>query len=53
MVATPIALANLVAFLASGFWGWMADNRPALGDDHPGVHRHLLAPLYLFTTDPL
>jgi len=25
MVAMPIALANLVAFLASGFWGYVAD----------------------------
>lgn len=25
MVGLPIALANLVAFLASGFWGWVAD----------------------------
>jgi len=25
-VATPIAIANFLAFLASGFWGWTADH---------------------------
>lgn len=25
LVATPVALANLLAFLAMGFWGWTAD----------------------------
>src|SRR5207302_1525150 len=25
LVATPVALANLAAFIAQGFWGWFAD----------------------------
>ena len=25
MVGTPLALANLIAFLAMGFWGWVGD----------------------------
>ena len=42
MIATPIAIANLVAFLASGFWGCgRRHHRPPLVDDHSGVHRHL------------
>ena len=35
-------VANLVAFLASGFWGMRGGHhRPPLVDDHSGVHRHL------------
>ncbi len=50
MVAMPIALANLVAFLASGFWGWVADR---LGRRWamiiPAAIGLLVTPLYLFT----
>ena len=45
LIATPIALANLVAFLASSSWGWMSRPvGPPLGDDHPGVVRHPARP---------
>jgi MFS transporter, SHS family, lactate transporter len=49
MVAMPIAMANLVAFLASGFWGYVAD---VLGRRWamilPGVVGALVTPFYLF-----
>ena len=51
MVAMPIVLANLVAFLASGFWGWVADifgRRWAM--IIPAVIGVCVTPLYLFTT---
>ena len=51
MTAMPIALANLVAFLASGFWGWVADR---LGRRWamiiPAAIGLFITPLYLFTT---
>ena len=51
MTATPIALANLVAFLASGFWGGVADR---LGRRWamiiPAAIGFFITPLYLFTT---
>jgi MFS transporter, SHS family, lactate transporter len=51
MIAMPIALANLVAFLASGFWGWVADR---LGRRWamiiPAAIGFFITPLYLFTT---
>ena len=54
MVATPIAIANLVAFLASGFWGCLAD---IIGRRWsmiiPAFFGIFVAPIYLLTTDPL
>jgi len=52
LVATPLALANLVAFLAQGFWGVVADKygrRWAM--IIPAAIGILVAPLYLVTTD--
>jgi SHS family lactate transporter-like MFS transporter len=49
MVAMPIAMANLVAFLASGFWGYVAD---VLGRRWamiiPAAIGSLVTPFYLF-----
>jgi MFS transporter, SHS family, lactate transporter len=49
-VAMPIAIANLVAFLASGFWGFVAD---VLGRRWamiiPAAIGIFITPLYLFT----
>jgi SHS family lactate transporter-like MFS transporter len=49
MVAMPIAMANLVAFLASGFWGYVAD---VLGRRWamiiPAAIGALVTPFYLF-----
>jgi MFS family permease len=50
MVAMPIALANLVAFLASGFWGYVADifgRRWAM--IIPAAIGACVTPLYLFS----
>jgi len=50
MVAMPIAMANLVAFLASGFWGYVADifgRRWAM--IIPAAIGALVTPFYLFT----
>jgi MFS transporter, SHS family, lactate transporter len=50
MIATPIALANLLAFLASSSWGWMSDRfgrRWAM--IIPALFAIPLAPLYLFS----
>ncbi len=51
-VATPIAIANLIAFLAMGFWGWVADR---LGRRWsmiiPATIAIFVAPLYLLTSD--
>jgi SHS family lactate transporter-like MFS transporter len=52
LVATPLALANFVAFLAQGFWGVIADKygrRWAM--IIPAAIGILVAPLYLVTTD--
>jgi SHS family lactate transporter-like MFS transporter len=52
LVATPIAIANFVAFFAQGFWGWMADQigrRWAM--IIPGALAIVIAPLYLLTSD--
>jgi SHS family lactate transporter-like MFS transporter len=50
MVAMPIAIANLVAFLASGFWGYVAD---VLGRRWamiiPAAIGAFVTPLYLFS----
>src|SRR6201987_4332742 len=50
MVAMPIALANLVAFLASGFWGYIADifgRRWAM--IIPAAIGAVVTPFYLFS----
>src|SRR5262249_20592923 len=51
-VATPIAVANFLAFLASGFWGWTADH---IGRRWsmiiPGIIPVFVAPLYLLTAN--
>ncbi len=51
MVAMPIALANLLAFFASAFWGWVADR---LGRRWamiiPAAIGLFITPLYLFTS---
>jgi len=53
LIATPIAIANLVAFLASGFWGITAD---IIGRRWsmiiPAFIGIFVAPIYLLTTDP-
>jgi SHS family lactate transporter-like MFS transporter len=52
MIAMPIALANLVGFLASGFWGWVADwlgRRWAM--IIPAAIGLFITPLYLFSAD--
>jgi MFS transporter, SHS family, lactate transporter len=50
LVAMPIALANAVAFVASGFWGWVADR---LGRRWamiiPAAIGIAVTPFYLFT----
>src|SRR5690349_15501743 len=51
LIATPIALANLLAFLASSSWGWMSDRfgrRWAM--ILPALFAIPLAPFYLFST---
>ena len=52
LVATPLALANFVGFLAMGWWGWVADR---LGRRWsmiiPAALAVPIAPLYLLTTD--
>lgn len=53
LIATPIAIANLVAFLAMGFWGWVGD---VLGRRWsmiiPAAIGLVVAPTYLLTSDP-
>jgi MFS transporter, SHS family, lactate transporter len=52
LVGLPIALANLVGFVASGFWGWVADTmgrRWAM--IIPAIIGVFITPLYLFTTN--
>jgi SHS family lactate transporter-like MFS transporter len=53
MVGAPLALANLIAFLAMGFWGWVGD---VLGRRWsmiiPAAIGLLVTPTYLLTTDP-
>lgn len=54
LIATTIAIANLMAFLAMGFWGWVAD---ILGRRWamiiPGFFGIFVAPVYLLSTDPM
>ena len=53
MVGAPLALANLIAFLAMGFWGWVGD---VLGRRWsmiiPAAIGLLVTPTYLLTSDP-
>ena len=52
MVALPIALSNITGFVASGFWGWVADwmgRRAAM--IIPAFLGFLVVPFYLFTHD--
>jgi SHS family lactate transporter-like MFS transporter len=52
LVATPLALANLVGFLAMGFWGWTADHIGRRASMIiPAVIMVLVAPFYLFNTN--
>ena len=52
LVALPIALANLVAFFASGFWGWIADrNGRRWAMIVPAAIGIFITPLYLFVQD--
>ena len=52
LVATPIALGNLVAFLAMSFWGWVADR---LGRRWsmiiPSALAIIVTPIYTLTSD--
>jgi SHS family lactate transporter-like MFS transporter len=51
-IATPIALANLLSFIATGFWGWTAD---VLGRRWstiiPAAIGVFITPIYLLPTD--
>jgi hypothetical protein len=53
MVGAPLALANLIAFLAMGFWSWVGD---VLGRRWsmiiPAAIGLLVTPTYLLTNDP-
>ena len=53
MVGAPLALANLVGFLAMGFWGWVGD---VLGRRWsmiiPAFIGLFITPTYLLTADP-
>ena len=53
MVGAPLALANLVGFLAMGFWGWIGD---ILGRRWsmiiPAFIGIFITPIYLLTADP-
>jgi SHS family lactate transporter-like MFS transporter len=53
MVGTPLALANLLTFIAMGFWGWVGD---VLGRRWsmiiPALMGIFVTPTYLLTRDP-
>jgi SHS family lactate transporter-like MFS transporter len=53
LIATPVAIANLIGFLAMGFWGWIGD---VLGRRWsmilPAAIGLFVTPTYLLTTDP-
>jgi MFS transporter, SHS family, lactate transporter len=54
LVATPIAIANIAVFVASGWWGWLSDRigrRWAM--IIPALLAIPLAPIYLLTSNPL
>ena len=52
LVATSVALANLLAFLAMGFWGWLADR---IGRRWsmilPAIGALVVTPVYLLSSD--
>jgi SHS family lactate transporter-like MFS transporter len=54
MIATPIAIANLLGFMAMGFWGWIGD---VLGRRWsmiiPAAIGLFITPTYLLTTEPV
>jgi SHS family lactate transporter-like MFS transporter len=51
-VGAPIAAANLIAFLAMGFWGWVADRMGRRWSMIiPSALAIVVAPLYLLTSD--
>src|SRR6202048_4544548 len=52
--AVPFMVANIASFLGMSFWGWLADiigGRWAM--IIPGAIAIFVAPIYLFTSDPL
>ena len=53
MVGAPLALANLIGFIAMGFWGWIGD---VLGRRWsmiiPAAVGIFVTPIYLLTVDP-
>ena len=53
LIATPVAIANLLGFLAMGFWGWIGD---VLGRRWsmilPAAIGLFVTPIYLLSTDP-
>ncbi len=52
IVALPVALANPTGFLASGFWGWVADRYGRRWSMIiPAVIGIFVTPLYLFTAN--
>jgi SHS family lactate transporter-like MFS transporter len=52
MVSLPVTFANLVAFLAMGFWGWVADTVGRRWSMIiPAVITIAVAPIYLLTRD--
>ncbi len=54
MIATPVAIANLIAFLAMCFWGWIGD---VLGRRWsmiiPAAMGLLVTPTYLLSSNPV
>jgi SHS family lactate transporter-like MFS transporter len=52
LVAVPVALANLTGFLASGFWGWVADHYGRRWSMIiPAIVGIFVTPVYLFTSN--
>jgi SHS family lactate transporter-like MFS transporter len=52
LVALPIALANVMGFVASGAWGWVADRVGRRWSMIlPAIIGIFITPLYLFTAD--
>ena len=53
LIATPVAIANLIGFLAMGFWGWIGD---MLGRRWsmilPAAIGLFVTPIYLLSADP-
>lgn len=52
LVALPIALSNITGFVASGMWGWVADQYGRrIAMIIPAIIGLLIIPFYLFMTD--